>query len=199
MGLTRNKDVAGKADFIPPGMVCSKCKISSRKITGMKEESVRLSNVDVSKLISAIKKHFEDLGLQVIHEDKNEGYWSIKAHKGGKLSAITGSIRDVEILISGSENMHDLTLRTGAWGRDIAIPAILASTVSFGAGAVVAGAEAYRAHKFEKNFWDWLNLQISSLNASMVQQPTPKARVCSKCEMPVQDGAKFCMHCGTAQ
>ncbi len=124
----------------------------------------------------------------------------MKAYKGGKLSAVTGSIRDVEILITGSNNTYDLTLRTGAWGRDITIPALLASAVSFGAGAIVAGAEAYRAYKFEKNFWDWLNQTIKSLNATMSQPPTsPDARACNKCSLPLQAEAKFCMHCGSPQ
>ncbi len=166
----------------------------------MKEEQVRLSNVEISQLISAIKEHFKELGLQIIFEDQHENYWSIKAHKGGTLSAITGSIRDVEIMITGSANNYELTLRTGAWGRDIAIPALLASSVSFGAGAVVAGAEIYRAHKFEKNFWEWLNQRIRSLSGIMTQAPSaPKERICSKCSLPLPPGAKFCMHCGTQQ
>lgn len=167
----------------------------------MKEESVKLGNVELDKLVSSIKQHFTELGLQVIHEDKSDGYWSIKAHKGGKISAVTGSIRDVEIMITGSDKNYDLTFRTGAWGRDIAIPALLASTVSFGAGAVVAGAEIYRAHKFEKNFWDWLNQQIKSLNATMspTSQGSQKGNLCGKCSLPVQEGAKFCMHCGSPQ
>ncbi len=166
----------------------------------MKEESVQLSNVEVNKLVASIKQHLAELELQIIHEDSHEGYWSIKAHKGGTLSAVTGSIRDVEILITGSNNRYDLTLRTGAWGRDIAIPALLASAVSFGAGAVVAGAEVYRAHKFEKNFWDWLNQQIKSLNATIsAPAPSTKEKVCSKCNLPVQADAKFCMHCGSPQ
>ncbi len=167
----------------------------------MKEEYVKLSNVEVSRLISSIKQHFSELGLQVIHEDSHDGYWSIKAHKGGKVSVITGSIRDVEIMITGSDNSYDLTLRTGAWGRDIAIPALLASAVSFGAGAAVAGAEAYRAHKFEKNFWEWLNQQVKSLNATITEpKPSlPQGGTCAKCGQPLQEGAKFCMHCGAQQ
>jgi hypothetical protein len=166
----------------------------------MKEEQVRLSNIKIAQLISQIKGHLKDLGLQIISEDQHENYWSIKAHKGGTLSAITGSIRDVEIMITGSGNNYDLILRTGAWGRDIAIPALLASSISFGAGVVVAGAEAYRAHKFEKNFWEWLNQTISSLNAIMTQPSSAgQARVCSKCNLPLPAEAKFCMHCGMSQ
>jgi len=167
----------------------------------MKEEMVRLNNIEVDQLISKIKEHFAELDLQIIHEDKHENYWSIKAHKGGTLSAITGSIRDVEIMIAGSGDCYDLTLRTGAWGRDIAIPALLVGSISFGAGAIVAGAEAYRAHKFEKNFWEWLNQCIKSFNATMTQ-PLPAStnpRVCNKCNSHIPTDAKFCMHCGMQQ
>ena len=48
----------------------------------MKEETVQLSDIDVPDLISDIKQHFTELGLQLIHEDKHEGYWSMKAYKG---------------------------------------------------------------------------------------------------------------------
>jgi hypothetical protein len=138
----------------------------------MKEERVNLSNVDVDKLVNATKQHFQELGLQIIHEDKLENYWSVKAHKGGKLATITGSIRDVEILVTGADNNCELRLRTGAWGRDIAIPALLASSVSFGGAAAVATAEIYRAHKFEKNFWDWLNKQVAQLGSkATISQP----------------------------
>jgi hypothetical protein len=164
----------------------------------MKEEMVHLSNIEEEKLILQIKEHFKELGLQIIHEDKHANYWSIKAYKGGALAAITGSIRDIEIMMSGSGDSHDLILRTGAWGRDIAIPALLASAVSFGAGAIVAGAEAYRAHKFEKNFWEWLNQSIGSFNATMTP-PSPAGRVCIKCSSHIPTDAKFCMHCGAHQ
>lgn len=162
---------------------------------------MQLSIVEISRLITDIKQHLAEIGLQIIHEEGHDGYWSIKAYKGGKLSAITGSIRDVEILITGSDGKYDLTFRTGAWGRDIAIPALLASAVSFGAGAVVAGAEAYRAHKFEKNFWDWLNQRIKSLNAKINKPPEAPSneRVCNKCGLQLQTGARFCMHCGAPQ
>ncbi len=139
----------------------------------MKEERVNLSNVNIDKLVSAAKQHLQGLGLQIIHEDKFDNYWSVKAHKGGKLATITGSIRDVEILVTGTGNNYELTLRTGAWGRDIAIPALLVSTMSLAGGVAVAAAEIYRAHKFEKNFWDWLNQRVAQLGSNAtISQPT---------------------------
>jgi hypothetical protein len=81
----------------------------------MREEHVTLSNIEVSDLYNAIKTHLQqDLKLDIIHEDKFENYWSIKGYRGGKVNTITGSVRDVEVIISGTENNYDLVLRTGA-------------------------------------------------------------------------------------
>lgn len=169
----------------------------------MREERVTLSKIDVERLVKAAKDHLQEMGLKIIDEDVFEGYHSIKAHKGGKLALVTGSIRDVELLITGTEKDYEMTLRTGAWGRDIVIPtifggalvragvaaapaaaaragaavatgaAVAAGTTIAGAavtagapvaaGAAVAVVEAYRAGKFEKNFWTWLNKEIVKL------------------------------------
>jgi hypothetical protein len=169
----------------------------------MREERVTLSNIEIERLIKAAKDHLQELGLKIINEDVFEGYQSIKAHKGGKLAIVTGNVRDVELLITGTERNYELRLRTGAWGRDIVIPGILGgaviragvaavpataarvgaalvggATVATGAavaagasivgapvaaGTAVALAEAYRAGKFEKNFWNWLNSEIVKL------------------------------------
>ncbi len=172
----------------------------------MREERVVLSSIDVERLVKAAKDHLQELGLKIIDEDVFEGYYSIKAHKGGNLAIATGNVRDVEILITGTEKNYELRLRTGAWGRDIVIPSLLGGaliragaaalpTTAVRAGAAVAGAaariagvavtgaavgatiagapvaagaavaliEAYRAGKFEKDFWNWLKAEIVSL------------------------------------
>ena len=64
----------------------------------MKEEHVILNNIEISQLYEAIKKYLQDPKLQIIHEDKFDNYWSIKAYKGGKINTITGSVRDVEVM-----------------------------------------------------------------------------------------------------
>lgn len=129
----------------------------------MREERVTLSKIDAERLVKAARDHLQELGLKIIDEDSFEGYNSIKAHKGGKVALVTGSVRDVELLITGTDKNYELTLRTGAWGRDIAIPALILGVFSFGAGVVAAGVEAYRAGKFEKDFWTWLNKEIVNL------------------------------------
>ena len=47
--------------------------------------------------------------------------------------------RDVEVMISGTEHDYDLILRTGAWGKDIVVPAVIAGVLTAGVGALVAG------------------------------------------------------------
>jgi hypothetical protein len=95
-----------------------------------------------------------------IHEEKDEDYWDIKAHKGGKGSAILGNVRDVEIMISGARSAvpyYDVILRIGACGKDIVVPtAIAAAATAVIAAAPVAAVEAYRAHSFEKKFWGFI-------------------------------------------
>ncbi|MDQ6862653.1 MAG: hypothetical protein M3044_02395 [Thermoproteota archaeon] len=69
-------------------------------------------------------------------------------------------------MISGAGSNYDLILRTGAWGRDIVVPAAIASVVSLGVGA-------YRAHSFEKNFWENINKMISNLGQGQATMSSP--------------------------
>ena len=89
----------------------------------MRQEHVTLKNVEISELFDRIKKHLQEIKLDIIFEENKEDYWNLKAHKGSKGSVIVGNIRDVEVMISGSKDSgHDLVLRTGAWGKDIIVP-----------------------------------------------------------------------------
>ena len=130
----------------------------------MRQEHVTLQNVDVSRLYEEIKKYMQGLKLDIIHEEKIENFWDIKAHKGTKGSVIIGNVRDVEVMISGKEGNYDLVLRTGAWGKDIVVPAVIAGVLTAGAGAViVGGVSAYRAHAFERNFWNFIKKALSEV------------------------------------
>ena len=142
----------------------------------MREEHVTLSNIEVSNLYDAIKTHLQqDLKLDIIHEDKFENYWSIKAYRGGKVNTITGSVRDVEVIISGTENNYDLVLRTGALGRDIFVPGAIAGIAAGGLGAgVVAGLEVFRAYSFENDFWKWLNQTVQEIGKGRASVSKPR-------------------------
>lgn len=140
----------------------------------MRQEHVTLQNVEVSQIYDRIKKYLQDLKLDIIHEEKIENYWDIKAHKGTKGSVIIGNVRDVEVMISGKEGNYDLVLRTGAWGKDIVVPAVIAGVLTAGTGAVIIGAaSAYRAHAFEKNFWNFIKKALSEIGdaSAYVSEP----------------------------
>src|SRR6476661_4464770 len=148
--------------------------MSSSPSRDMRQEHVTLQNVDISRLYDEIKKYMQGLKLDIIHEDKLENFWNIKAHKGTKGSVIIGNVRDVEVMISGKEENYDLVLRTGAWGKDIVVPAVIAGVLTAGTGAVIIGAaSAYRAHAFEKNFWNFIKKALSEVGdaSAYVSEP----------------------------
>lgn len=141
----------------------------------MREEYVSLSNIEISNLIKEIKKYFIDLKLDIIHEEKFDKFWSIKAYRGGVTNTITGSVRDVEVMINGNGNNYDLVLRTGAWGRDIFVPGAIAGVITGGLGAgVVAGLEIFRAYSFEKSFWEWLTGKVTEIGGKKVSMTEPR-------------------------
>jgi hypothetical protein len=55
-------------------------------------------------------RKIQEIELDIIHEETHENYWNLKAHKGSKGSIVVGNIRDVEIMISGTKDSHDLVL-----------------------------------------------------------------------------------------
>ena len=143
----------------------------------MRQEHVTLQNVDVSRLYDQIKKYLRDLKLDIIYEGKEEGsYWNLQAHRGSKGSLIIGNIRDVDVMISGKDNNYDLVLRTGAWGRDIVVPAAIAGVLTLGIATLpVAAVSAFRAHTFEKNFWDFIKKSLSEIGKENTTMSDPVA------------------------
>ena len=130
----------------------------------MKQVHVSLQNVDqFNELYDLIKKYLQNQKLEIIHEEKEENFWSIKAYKGGTGNMIIGNIREAEVMISGSKGHYDLILSTGAWGKNIIIPGAIASIATLGVGAAVGGISALRAHTFEKNFWEYVNNMIADI------------------------------------
>src|SRR6476619_747525 len=134
----------------------------------MRQEHVTLQDVDVSQLYDQIKKYLQDKKLDIIHEEK---YCDLKSYKVTRGSVIIGNVRDVEVMISGTEGNYDLILRTGAWGKDIIVPTVIAGVLTAGVAAIpAAAASGYRAHAFEKHFWDHIKKTLSDIgkeNAAM--------------------------------
>jgi hypothetical protein len=130
----------------------------------MRQEHVTLHDVEISQLYDQIRNYLKDKKLDIINEEKEDNFWDLKAHKGTKGSVIIGNVRDVEVMISGAEKDYDLILRTGAWGKDILVPAVIAGVLTAGIGALVAGgASAYRAHAFERNFWNFIQKTLAEI------------------------------------
>jgi hypothetical protein len=142
----------------------------------LRQKHVTLQNVEVSQVYDQIKKYLQGLKLDIIHEEKIENYWNIKAHKGTKGSVIIGNVRDVEVMISGTEGNYDLILRTGAWGKDIIVPTAIAGVLTAGVAVIpVAAVSGYRAHAFEKNFWNFIKKTLAdtgNANATMSEPVT---------------------------
>jgi hypothetical protein len=142
----------------------------------MKQEHATLYNVQISELYDRIKGYFKYLKFEIIYEEKEEDYWDLKAHKGGKASVIVGNVRDVEIMISGAKSAtpyYDIVLRTGAWGKDIIVPTVIAGALTAGlAAAPVAAIEAYRAHSFEKKFWEFITSTLSDIGEGKATMST---------------------------
>ena len=142
----------------------------------MKQEHATLYDVQISELYDRIKGYLKSLKFEIIHEEKDEEYMDLKAHKGGKASVIVGNIRDVEIMISGAKTAtpyYDIVLRTGAWGKDIVVPTVIAGALTAGiAAAPVAAIEAYRAHSFEKKFWEFITTNLSEIGEGKATMST---------------------------
>lgn len=141
----------------------------------MRQEHVTLKNVEISELFDRIKQHLQEIKLDIIHEEKEKDYWDLKAHKGSAGSIVVGNIRDVEVMISGNkERGHDLVLRTGAWGKDIVVPTAIWGVATAGIATIpVALAEIYRAHAFEKHFWDFVRQTTTDIAKGKSEMSNP--------------------------
>jgi hypothetical protein len=121
------------------------------------------------------------LKLDMIHEENDEDYWDIKAHKGGKGSVIVivGNVKGVKIIISGARSAvpcYDSILRTSACGKDIVVPTGMAAAATAGIAAVpVTAVEACMAHSFEKKFWEFIGTAISDIGKRDAKISSPVA------------------------
>ena len=142
----------------------------------MRQEHVTLQGVEISQLYDQIKNYLKDKKLDIIHEEKEDNFWDLKAHKGTKGSVVIGNVRDVEVMISGTGGNYDLILRTGAWGKDIIVPTAIAGALTFGLAAIPAAAvSGYRAHAFERKFWNFIQKSLAEIgkgNATMTDPVT---------------------------
>jgi hypothetical protein len=77
-------------------------------------------------------------------------------------------------MISGSEGNYDLILRTGAWGKDIIVPTAIAGVLTAGVAVIpVAAVSGYRAHAFEKNFWNFIKKTLADTGNAKATMSDP--------------------------
>ncbi len=188
----------------------------------MKEERMTLNGVDPKQLYEDVKQHLVAEEFKVILDEARDGFYDVKAHRSSVLKAVMGAIREAEVMISGTSGSCDVTLRTGAWGRDVAIPAVEGFVVlGVIGGAIGAGAGYYMAHEFEKKFWNWIKedahrISMGSANVGSIFTPPmlphdqnaysnfqgqPAGQspgFCAKCGSKIVAGAAFCQGCGTS-
>ena len=122
----------------------------------MKHEVFSNKNIDPSELYDKIKKYLVENGFRVESEDVIDKFWDLRAKKSGLKNIVSGTIRDIDVIIAGDKEKFEVQLKTGAWGRDILIPTIEGIAVFGTIGLVAAPAEAYFAHKFEEDLWKYI-------------------------------------------
>lgn len=184
----------------------------------MKHERVRFANVDIDALLGSVVKHLQEQGLTVTVDENTPTFKAIRATKQSLLRAAIGAVREAEVDIARTSDGIELTLRTGAWGRDIAIPAIEGFVLLGGVGAVGgAGASVLMAHDFEQKFWRWLDNEVRTASRGssvpgdrftppMVPPealsmgpgsgiPLESSSKCPYCGRPLASGSKVCPYC----
>lgn len=113
------------------------------------------------------QRHILSLLNSNLFMNKKTDYWNLKAHNGGKASVIVGNVRDMEVMISDAKNptpYYDIVLRTGAWGKGIVFPSVIPSALIAEIASVpVAAIENYRAHSYEKKFWEFITTNSSEI------------------------------------
>jgi hypothetical protein len=97
-----------------------------------------------------IKGLLQAEGFSLQSEDTRDNFWDMHARKSSMERIILGKVRDVDIVVAGTNGKFEVQLNTGVWGRDLAIPAI-EGVATFGLSAAV---DLHSAHRSEERMWE---------------------------------------------
>lgn len=107
-------------------------------------------NIDPEQTYSQSKKIIEARGLKITSEEIQDRYWDLHARKSGIDRILTGTVRDVNFILTGDRKNLGVQLHAGIWGRDYIVPAI-EGVATLG---LAAAAEVHAANKFEESLWE---------------------------------------------
>ena len=97
-----------------------------------------------------IKGLLESEGFKVQSEDTRDNFWDLHARKSSMERIVLGKVRDVDVVVAGTNGKFEVQLNTGVWGRDLAIPAI-EGVATLGLATAV---DLHSAHEFEERMWE---------------------------------------------
>lgn len=116
----------------------------------MRKYAFTNANIDPEQAYSQSKKIIEGRGLKITSEEIQDRYWDLHARKSGIDRIVTGTVRDVNLILTGDRKNLGVQLHAGIWGRDYIVPAI-EGVATLG---LAAAAEVRAAHEFEENLWE---------------------------------------------
>lgn len=91
-------------------------------------------------IVSELQNEKElNIGTELSGDVNNVPFMSVTAHRASMPKALTGTLREVTITISGKPNDYIIEMHTGAWLSNMIVPGTGAFLIAGPVGAVAAG------------------------------------------------------------
>jgi hypothetical protein len=91
-------------------------------------------------IVSELQNEKElNIGTELSGDVNNVPFMSVTAHRASMPKALTGTLREVTITISGKPNDYIIEMHTGAWLSNLIVPGTGAFLIAGPVGAVAAG------------------------------------------------------------
>ena len=106
----------------------------------------RYKNMDTSlkalykDIVSELQNEKElNIGTELSGDVNNVPFMSVTAHRASMPKALTGTLREVTVTISGKPNDYIIEMHTGSWLSNMIVPGTGAFLIAGPVGAVAAG------------------------------------------------------------
>lgn len=91
-------------------------------------------------IVSELQNEKElNIGTELSGDVNNVPFMSVTAHRASMPKALTGTLREVTVTISGKPNDYIIEMHTGAWLSNLIVPGTGAFLIAGPVGAVAAG------------------------------------------------------------